>query len=131
MAPEAVEWAGGDLVSAAYKFFTSNLQEWVEGLPEGQEAEYFDALRDTISATGLFVEFSRLFGETKVETKVVKTFIDQFVADAGTYRRFDRLDADSRERLFFSRREVLDVGVIFPVALRLWRAMNAAQISAV
>lgn len=93
------------------------LMHW---LTERTEAE--------VSATGLFVEFSRLFAPAKVDLDSVKGFIDAFVADAGTYRGFDSLDAGSRERLFFARREVLDTGVVFPVALRLWRARDEGTI---
>jgi hypothetical protein len=39
-----------------------------------------------VSATGLFVEFSRLFAADNVSLREVKAFIDDFVADAGTYR---------------------------------------------
>lgn len=81
-----------------------------------------------ISATGLFVEFSRLFSPSRVEDAQVRAFIDAFVADAGIYRGFDELETGSRARLFFSRREVLDVGVIFPVTLRLWRAQEAGTV---
>ncbi len=81
-----------------------------------------------VSATGLFVEFSRLFAADKVGLPEVKGFIDDFVADAGTYRGFESLEAGSRERLFFARREVLDIGVIFPVALRLWRVLGEGLI---
>lgn len=81
-----------------------------------------------ISATGLFVEFSRLLSTNRVADAQVRPFIDAFVRDAGTYRGFDELDAGSRARLFFLRREVLDVGVIFPVTLRLWRAKQTGLI---
>jgi hypothetical protein len=81
-----------------------------------------------VSATGLFVEFSRLFAADKVGLPDVKGFIDGFVDDAGTYRGFESLDSGSRERLFFARREVLDIGVIYPVALRLWRALGEQAI---
>lgn len=77
-----------------------------------------------VSATGLFVEFSRLFAADRVGLPEVKGFIDRFIADAGTYRGFESLEAGSRERLFFARREVLDIGVIYPVALRLWLALR-------
>lgn len=93
------------------------LMHW---LTERTEAE--------VSATGLFVEFSRLFAPSKVDLASVKGFIDGFVADAGTYRGFESLDAGSRERLFFARREVLDTGVVFPVALRLWRSRDEGTI---
>jgi hypothetical protein len=81
-----------------------------------------------ISATGLFVEFSRLFGSERVEIAEVESFVHQFIADAGTYREFELLAVGSRERLFFKRREVIDVGVIFPVALRLWRDREERKI---
>lgn len=74
-----------------------------------------------VSATALFVEFTRLFAPSAVPREEVKAFIEGFVADAGTYRGFDLTEAGSRERLFFDRREVLDIGVVFPIALRLWR----------
>jgi hypothetical protein len=77
-----------------------------------------------VSATGLFVEFSRLFAADKVGLPEVETFIDNFVADAGTYRGFETLEVGSRERLFFARRDVIDIGVIYPVALRLWRSLG-------
>lgn len=76
-----------------------------------------------ISATGLFVEFSRLFSADEVGLDQVDSFIKGFVADAGTYHGFDSLEPGSRESLFFARRAVLDVGVIYPVVLRLWRAL--------
>ena len=81
-----------------------------------------------VSATGLFVEFSRLFAADNVGLREVKAFIDDFVADAGTYRGFETLEAGSRERLFFARRDVIDIGVIYPVALRLWRSLGAQAI---
>ncbi len=86
------------------------LMHW---LTERTEAE--------ISATGLFVEFARLFSADKVDLPNVKGFVDRFVDDASVYRQFESLDAGSRERLFFARREILDIGVVYPVALRLWR----------
>jgi hypothetical protein len=94
------------------------LMHW---LTERTEAE--------VSATGLFVEFSRLFGADKVELQEVRRFTDDFVADAGTYRQFESLDAGSRERLFFARRAVLDTGVVFPIALRLWRDRDEGAIN--
>lgn len=82
-----------------------------------------------ISATGLFVEFSQLFGTHAATSDGVKAFIDGLVSDAGIYRSFHALEEGTRERLFFSRREVLDVGVIYPVALRLWRSVQQGKIS--
>ncbi|MFL4473772.1 DUF262 domain-containing protein [Paeniglutamicibacter sp. MACA_103] len=82
-----------------------------------------------ISATGLFVEFSRLFGNHADSKEGVKAFIDDLVSDAGIYRNFHDLEEGTRERLFFSRREVLDIGVIYPVALRVWRSVQQGQIS--
>lgn len=75
-----------------------------------------------ISATGLFVEFTRLFGD--VTKQGVESFIDAFVSDAGTYRSFSEAPAKTRERLFFDRRKTLDTSVVFPVTLRLWRARH-------
>jgi hypothetical protein len=82
-----------------------------------------------ISATGLYIEFVRLSRISLGEPSEAEKFIEQFVADAGTYRNFDFLESDSREKLFFDRREVLDVGVIYPVALRLWRCLAEGSIS--
>jgi hypothetical protein len=69
-----------------------------------------------------------LFSTSSTEDTQVRPFIDAFVKDAGIYRGFEELEAGSRARLFFSRREALDVGVIFPVTLRLWRARHAGTI---
>ncbi|MGP9783851.1 HNH endonuclease family protein, partial [Glutamicibacter sp. AOP12-B1-11] len=82
-----------------------------------------------ISATGLFVEFSRLFNSFAVTPDSVKEFTDALVADAGIYRSFHSLEDGTREQLFFARREVLDIGVIYPVALRLWRGVAENRIS--
>lgn len=81
-----------------------------------------------VSATALFVEFTRVFAPSAVPREKVKAFIDAFVADASTYRGFDLTEAGSREHLFFDRREVLDIGVVFPIALRLWRERGAGTI---
>lgn len=93
------------------------LMHW---LTEQTEAE--------VSATGLFVEFSRLFSADRVQLPGVRGFIDDLVADAGTYRQFEALETGSRERLFFARRDALDIGVVYPVVLRLWRAESAGTI---
>ena len=74
-----------------------------------------------VSATGLFVEFSRVFGSDRVDLAHVKPFVDGFVADATIYREFDSLELGTRQRQFFDRREILDIGVVYSVALRLWR----------
>ncbi len=113
------EWWRVDVKQGRYRRPRSELflMHW---LTERTEAE--------VSATGLFVEFSRLFGPDQVDLPQVRPFIDRFVDDAGTYRQFESLDAGSRERLFFERREVLDIGVVYPVALRLWRARAADTI---
>ena len=105
------EWWRVDVKQGRYRRPRAELflMHW---LTERTEAE--------VSATGLFVEFSRLFGADRVGLPQMKPFLDRFVDDAGTYRQFDSLDAGSRERLFFGRREVLDIGVVYPVALRLW-----------
>ncbi|HEY2354890.1 MAG TPA: DUF262 domain-containing protein [Gaiellaceae bacterium] len=220
MRPDQSLPAGTDRVTAAYRYLSDRLAQWIAELPEGEEDEYFDALRDTtydqllvvvielqpgdnaqgifeslnaqgerllaidlvknhvfrrarhadldlerldtevwsarfgddwwrtkvtqgrysrprvelflmhwltertaaeVSATGLYVEFSRLFGPEVVGLDRVESFVSDFVNDGGTYRSFDSLDAGSRARLFFARRETLDTGVVFPVALRLWR----------
>jgi hypothetical protein len=93
------------------------LMHW---LTERTEAE--------VSATGLFVEFLKLFDPDRVPQGQVQAFVDAFIADAGTYRQFSTLDAGSREWLFFARRRVLDIGVVYPIALRLWRARNEGSI---
>ena len=82
-----------------------------------------------ISATGLFVEFSRLFGTYATTPESVRAFTDDLVSDAKIYRSFHALEEGTRERLFFSRRDVLDISVVFPVALRLWRSMHQGKIS--
>ena len=81
-----------------------------------------------VSATGLFVEFSRLFGSDRVDLAHVKSFVDGFVADAALYRQFESLEQGSRQRLFFDRREILDIGVVYSVALRLWRYFSQCTI---
>jgi len=113
------EWWRADVKQGRYQRPRAELflMHW---LTERAEAE--------VSATGLFVEFSRLFGAENVDLHEVKGFVDGFVADAGTYRGFESLEAGSRERLFFARREVLDIGVVYPVVLRLWRAQEAGSI---
>ncbi len=87
------EWWRADVTQGRYRRPRAELflMHW---LTERVEAE--------VSATGLFVEFSRLFATDKVERPQVRSFIDGFVADAGTYRRFELLDVGSRERLFSS-----------------------------
>lgn len=212
----------------AYTFFAAELDEWASNLPEGEEAEYFDALRDTIyehlilvdielgdgdnpqgifeslnaqgekllaldlvkneifrraaragldldkldqevwsprfsdawwrtevkqgryrrpraelflmhwlidqkggdvSATGLYVEFQNIARRDIKTPNDVRGFIDRFVGDADRYRRLDELPAGSREALFFQRRAVLDVSVVYPLMLRLWRLFDEDQIS--
>lgn len=112
---------------------------WRENTKQGRylrpRAELFlmhwltEKTNSEISATGLFVEFSRLFGTHAATPDGVKAFIDDLVSDAGIYRSFHALEEGTRERLFFSRREVLDIGVIYPVALRLWRSVQQGKIS--
>ncbi len=220
MDPAAVLSVDHDRISDAYRYFAECLAAWATELPPGEEAEHFDALRDTVydqllfviielqpgdnpqgifeslnaqgerllaidllknqvfrraryaklnleqldtdvwsarfaeewwrvdvkqgryhraraelfimhwltertetevSATGLFVEFLRVFGSDMVDLADVKPFIDGFVSDATIYRQFDSLELGTRQRLFFDRREVLDIGVVYSVALRLWR----------
>ncbi len=113
------EWWRTDVKQGRYRRPRAELflMHW---LTERTEAE--------VSATGLFVEFSRLFGADRVDLSQVKDFVDAFVADAGTYRQFELLDSGSRERLFFARRELLDIGVVYPVALRLWRTRDEGAI---
>lgn len=112
---------------------------WRESTKQGRylrpRAELFlmhwltEKTNSEISATGLFVEFSRLFGTRADTPDSLKAFIDDLVSDAGIYRSFHALEEGTRERLFFSRREVLDIGVIYPVALRLWRSVQQGKIS--
>jgi hypothetical protein len=113
------EWWRADVKQGRYRRPRAELflMHW---LTERTEAE--------VSATGLFVEFSRLFSADKVDLVSVKGFIDNFVADAGIYQQFEALDPGSREHLFFSRREVLDIGVVYPVTLRLWRTQAEKSI---
>jgi len=77
-----------------------------------------------VSATGLFVEFSRVFGSDRIDLAHVQPFVDGFVADAAIYRQFESLEPGSRQRLFFDRREILDIGVVYSVAQRLWRYLS-------
>lgn len=106
------EWWRTDVKQGRYRRPRAELflMHW---LTEQTEAE--------VSATGLYIEFVRLFGHDRVPLDAVERFVTDLVADAATYQQFDQLDSGSRERLFFARREVLDIGVVFPVALRLWR----------
>jgi hypothetical protein len=68
------------------------------------------------------VEFLKLSQRVERTEERIPDFIARFIADAGTYRNFDEQSADSRERLFFDRREVLDAGIVYPITLRLWRS---------
>ncbi|WP_196249409.1 DUF262 domain-containing protein [Rhodococcoides fascians] len=74
-----------------------------------------------VSATGLYVEYLKIANQTAQTPVAISDLIFRFVADAGTYQSFHDLPAGSREWLFFNRREALDAGVVYPVALRLWR----------
>ncbi|MHA7176152.1 DUF262 domain-containing protein [Arthrobacter sp. Sr24] len=112
---------------------------WRESTKQGRylrpRAELFlmhwltEKTNSEISATGLFVEFSRLFSSHATTSESAKSFIDDLVSDARIYRSFHTLEEGTREHLFFSRREVLDIGVIYPVALRLWRGVQRGEIS--
>jgi hypothetical protein len=113
------EWWRADVKQGRYRRPRAELflMHW---LTERTEAE--------VSATGLFVEFSRLSSADRIGPSDLERFIEGFVDDAGTYRRLESLDAGSRERLFFARREVLDIGVVYPVTLRLWRGYGEGTI---
>ncbi|MBC7596337.1 MAG: DUF262 domain-containing protein [Kineosporiaceae bacterium] len=82
-----------------------------------------------VSATGLYVEFQAIARRDIKAPSEVATFIDRFVADADRYRKLDSLPAGSREALFFQRRAILDVSVVYPLTLRLWRLFDEGGIT--
>ena len=82
-----------------------------------------------VSATGLYIEFQNVVRRDVKAPSDVAGFINRFVADADRYRKFDDFPAGSREALFFQRRAVLDVSVVYPLSLRLWRLLDNGHIS--
>lgn len=82
-----------------------------------------------VSATGLYVEFQNIARRDVKEPGDVKAFIERFVADADRYRKLENLPTGSREALFFHRRAILDVSVVYPLALRLWRLFDEGAIT--
>lgn len=83
-----------------------------------------DQKNGDVSATGLYVEFQNIVRRDIDKPADVAGFIDRFVADADRYRKFDNLTAGSREAQFFQRRAILDISVVYPLALRLWRLFD-------
>ena len=81
-----------------------------------------------VSATGLFVEFTRLFSHRQVGRPDVRGFVAAFLADARRYRLLELQEPGSREALFFARRAVLDVGVVLPLVLRFQRHLDESHI---
>ncbi|WP_425843673.1 DUF262 domain-containing protein [Agrococcus sp. TSP3-2-1] len=82
-----------------------------------------------ISATALYVEFQALARTEMESVDATNTFVRRFLADADRYRALQDLPHNTAERRFLDRLKRLDITVMYPVVLRLWRWKDEGRIT--